>query len=89
MLGRKRLIWQATDFNQHEAKSDPYQYIIWSKGEYAELRLIRRSNEGGIIVPLCDFSIYAPDTQTAMKVAERIDKALRKVRRYNKITPLV
>jgi hypothetical protein len=80
----RRLQWSAPDdFGQVEANDLPYRYIAWSNKNYGELRIIRRSNEGGIIVPIDDFSVYCRDIDSAMRLAEKINKALRKSRKYN------
>jgi len=85
----KKLKWSELDnFGQREAKDDPFTFIAWQGKEYAELRLIRRDNEGGIIVYLQDFSIYCRDLQAAMRLAEKVNKALRKSREYNKFQTL-
>jgi hypothetical protein len=86
----KRLKWsEADDFGQVEANDHPYRYIAWNNKEYGELRIVRRANEGGIIIPLQDFSIYCRDREAAKRMAEEINKALRKARRYNKFQPLL
>ena len=71
------------DFGQTEAKDGPFTFVAWENSHNGELRLIRRDNVGGIIVPLSDFSIYCRDRRSAQRIAERINKELRKARRYN------
>ena len=89
MFRRRRLGWSAPDdFGQVEANDFPYRYIAWSNKNYGELRIIRRQNEGGIIVPLDDFSVYCRDIDSAMRLADAINKALSKSREYNKFTLL-
>ena len=81
-----RLIWEEQDFGQVRAKDNPYEFVIWSDGSKkkpAELRIIRKDNVGGIVVPLQDFSVYARDVKAAKKLAESLSKALRKAREYN------
>jgi len=85
----KSLSWsEPDDFGQVEANDLPYRYIAWENKEYGELRIIRRANEGGIIVPISDFSVYCRDLQSAMELAGKINKALRKSREYNNFTTL-
>ena len=85
----KRLKWsEVDDFGQVEANDQPFRYIAWQNKEYGELRIIRRANEGGIIIPLQDFSIYCRDREAAMLMAEEVNKAFRKARQYNKFQTL-
>jgi hypothetical protein len=85
----KRLKWsEVDDFGQTEAKENPYTYVAWQNKEYGELRVIRRANDNGIIVPMQDFSIYCRDRDAAKKLAEKLNKALRKSREYNRFQTL-
>ena len=85
----KRLKWsEVDDFGQTEAKDNPYTYVAWQNKEYGELRVIRKGNEGGIIVPMQDFSIYCRDRDEAKRLAEKLNKALRKSREYNQFKTL-
>jgi len=85
----KRLGWsELDDLGQREAKDNPFTYVAWQGKEYGELRIIRRANEGGMLVPLQDFSIYTRDLEAAMKLAEEVNKAFRKSREYNKFQTL-
>ena len=89
MFFSKRLKWtELDDFGQREAKDNPYTYVAWKAKEYGELRIIRRANEGGMLVPLQDFSIYTRDLEAAMQLAEQVNKAFRKSREYNKFQTL-
>jgi hypothetical protein len=86
---RKCLTWsEPDDFNQQEAKFHAFTFIAWQNKEYGELRVIRRDNVGGLISPIQDFSLYAPDRKTAMKVAEKIARALKPVIEHNTLIPL-
>jgi len=81
-----RLVWESLDFGQIRAKDNPYEYVIWASDDRkkpAELRIIRKDNVGGIIVPLQDFSVFARDVKAAIRLAEKLNKALRKSRQYN------
>jgi hypothetical protein len=81
-----RLNWEDQDFGQVRAKDNPYEFVIWSDSSRknpAELRIIRKENAGGIIVPLQDFSVCARDVRAAKKLAESLNKVLRKAREYN------
>jgi len=89
MFFSKRLKWsELDDFGQREAKDNPYTYVAWQGKEYGELRIIRRGNEGGILVPMHDFSIYTRDLEAAVQLAEKVNKAFRKSREYNKFQVL-
>ena len=89
MFFSKRLKWsEVDDFGQTEAKDNPYTFVAWQNKEYGELRIIRRANEGGMLVPLQDFSIYTRDLEAAMQLAEQVNKAFRKSREYNKFQTL-
>jgi len=81
------------DFGVSEATDGPWRFVVWQgRGESGvtrgELRLIRRENVGGIIAPLQDISIYTPDANWAVGVAEGIAQVLRTVQDYNTLTPL-
>ena len=76
------------DFGQTEAKLDPFTFIVWQGKEYAELRLIRRDNVGGVIAPISDFSVYAETREQAESLAEIIANALSLVVPYNTFKPL-
>lgn len=89
MFFSKRLKWtELDDFGQREAKDNPYSYVAWSNKDNGELRIIRRANEGGMLVPMHDFSIYTRDIEAAMQLAKQVNKAFRKSREYNKFQTL-
>ena len=88
MLGRNRLVWSVDPFNQHEAKDGPYTFAAWANNKGGELRIVRRDNVGGIIVPMQDFSIYTRDLKAAKALAEKLNRLLRKSRRYNGLITL-
>jgi hypothetical protein len=79
----KRLKWVQDDFNQQQAEMKPYRFIVWQGKEYAELRIIRREHQGGVTVPVADFSIYAKDVKRAKRTGEKIAKALVPTIEYN------
>jgi len=82
-----RLRWEGQDFGQIRAKDGPYEFVVWSnesdRKRPAELRLIRKDNAGGVIVPLQDLTVYARDVRAAKRLAESLNRALRKAREYN------
>lgn len=81
---RKLLKWsEPDDFNQQQADLRQFRFIAWQGKEYGEVRLIRRENQGGVVTPVADFSIYAKDRKDAKRTAEIIAKALSKVIEYN------
>ena len=84
----KRLRWKDTDFGQEEADASPFRYILWSNDEHAELRIIRKDNIGGILVPISDFSVYARDRKAAKKLASEVNRAFYKARHYNRLVTL-
>ena len=84
---------EVDDFGVSEAKDGPWRFVVWQgkqdTGEvYGELRIIRRENVGGVIVPLQDLSIYTPDANCAVDVAEDIARVLRTVQEHNTLIPL-
>jgi hypothetical protein len=80
----RRLVWKDGGFNTLSAKDGPYEYVVWGKQKSeGELRVIRKENMGGVIYPIQDFSIFARDRDAAMKLAEKLNRIIRKARRYN------
>ena len=88
MFRRKPLVWSVDHFNQHEAHDGPYTFAAWGNDKGGELRIIRRDNTGGVIVPMQDFSIYTRDLRAAKTLAVRLNRLLRKSRRYNGLITL-
>lgn len=85
------LNWEDLDFNQIRAKDNPYEFVIWTPENTqkpTELRVIRKDNVGGMIVPMQDFSIYAGSKEDAIVLAEIISKALASVSDYNQFEEL-
>jgi hypothetical protein len=81
-----KLQWETLDSGEIRAKDNPYEFVIWSPRDPkrpTELRLIRKDNVGGIIAPFQDFSVFARDKRSAIKLAQRLAKELSKARRYN------
>lgn len=84
MIIRKKLKWSEVDeFNQQQADLNQFRFIVWQGKEYGELRLIRRENQGGVVAPVADFSIYAKNRKEAKRIAQGIAKILAKVIKYN------
>jgi len=80
-----KLTWRSEDFDQITADNSPYRYTIWAgKDQPAELRIIRRENLGGILSPMYDFSLFAKDIKSAMKLAQKIDRLFSKHSDHNK-----
>jgi len=80
------LTWEELDFNQTRAKDNPYEFVIWTPEDPkapSELRVVRKDNVGGMIVPMQDFSIYAGSKEDAIILAETIATALASVADYN------
>lgn len=85
------LNWEELDLNQIRAKNDPYEFVIWSPDNTdspSELRVIRKDNAGGIIVPIQDFSVFAGSKQDAITLAETMNNALSQVSDFNDFSPL-
>lgn len=78
MISRKLLKWsEVDDFNQQEAQFAPYRFVAWQNKEYGELRLIRREASNGMITPVSDFSIYCANRKDAIRIAEKMARALK------------
>lgn len=84
----RRLFWEDKDFNVQEAKDGTYTFVIWNNKSFAELRIIRKENLNGMILPMQDFSIFSRDAESAKKMAQQMSKMFYKVREYNKFETL-
>jgi hypothetical protein len=83
-----KLSWEEKDFNVQEAKDGPYTFVVWNNKSFAELRIIRKENVNGMILPMQDFSVFSLDAKSAKKMAQKISKMFHKVREYNKFEDL-
>lgn len=91
MIRRSRLVWESLDFGQLRARSGDLEFTIWSpkdRKKPTELRIVRREDVGGIIVPFQDFTVYATSTRRAVTFAERFLRESVRARGFDGYLPL-
>lgn len=91
MIRRPRLVWEPLDFGQLRARSGDLEFTIWSpkdRKKPTEIRIVRRENMGGIIVPFQDFTVYASSTRRAVTFAEAFLRETVRAQGFNGYLPL-
>ena len=80
------LQWEVLSFGEKRAKDGIYEFIVWGSPNPerdSELRVIRKDNVGGMIVPFQDLTIYVKDEAAGVRLANKLSKAFsRASRRY-------
>ena len=88
---RKRLQWERSAMGELEARDGQFRYVVWHnpKANTTEVRLIRYDQVAeGMMVPFYDYSVYVKDIDSALRFAEKFNRMLYKVRKYNGFSTL-